>query len=367
MIRVMVVEDSPVVREFLIHILTSDPDIQIIASATNGEEALEVVGRKKPDVITMDIHMPKLNGLDATRKIMETYPTPIVIVSGSSTKGEVAITFRAIEAGALALVRRPVGIGHPDHEGTAADLVRMVKLMAEVKVVRRWPRPRPEAPPAMAPPVVEIEKAPAEVKLVAIGASTGGPLALRAILSGLPKGFPVPVVIVQHMAPGFVEGFAEWLAQSSGFPVHVATDSEDLLPGHAYVAPDGFHLGVGGDGRISLSDHGPENGLRPSVSYLFRSAAKILEDRAVGVLLTGMGRDGAEELKQMKERGAVTIVQNRESSVVHGMPGEAINLDAATYVLPPEDIARALTELVASGSGLRDRSRLARGCNGEEF
>lgn len=367
MIRVMVVEDSPVVREFLIYILTSDPEIQIIASATNGEEALETVGRKKPDVITMDIHMPKLNGLDATRKIMETYPTPIVIVSGSSTKGEVAITFRAIEAGALALVRRPVGIGHPDHEGTAADLVRMVKLMAEVKVVRRWPRPRPEAPPAMAPPVVEIEKAPAEVKLVAIGASTGGPLALRAILSGLPKGFPVPVVIVQHMAPGFVEGFAEWLAQSSGFPVHVATDSEDLLPGHAYVAPDGFHLGVGGDGRISLSDHAPENGLRPSVSYLFRSAAKILEDRAVGVLLTGMGRDGTEELKQMKERGAVTIVQNRDSSVVHGMPGEAINLDAATYVLPPEDIARALTELVARGSGLRDPSRLARGCNGEEF
>ena len=148
------------------------------------------------------------------------------------------------------------------------------------------------------------------------------------------------------MAPGFVQGFAEWLAQSSGFPVHIPTDGEYPLPGHAYVAPDGVHMGVGTGGRVILSADEPENGLRPSVSYLFRCVAQVFGRQAVGILLTGMGRDGAEELRLMKDGGAVTIAQDKESSVVHGMPGEAIKLDAATYVLPVEKIAAALTRLV---------------------
>jgi len=351
MINVLIVEDSPVIREFLVYLLSSDPEICVIGTASNGEEAFEAVKRKKPDVITMDINMPKMDGFEATRRIMETHPTPIIIVSGVWDPKEVETTFRAVEAGALAVLSRPVGIGHPDHEATAWDLIQTVKVMSEVKVVRRWAHlRRGKVAPAPPPPTtVPSPRSPADIKLVAIGASTGGPIVLHTILSELPTDFPLPVLIVQHIAAGFTQGFVEWLAQSSGFPVHVATYGEDPLPGHAYVAPDGSHMGVDRGGRIILSHDEPENSMRPSVSYLFRSVAYVHEKRAVGVLLTGMGKDGAEELKMMKDRGALTIAQDRETSVVYGMPGEAVNLDAASYMLPPEKIAEVLTNLIKKG------------------
>lgn len=346
MIKVLVVEDSPVVRELLVHILSSDPEIIIDGTANNGEEAVEYVKRKKPDVITMDINMPKMNGFEATRKIMEANPAPTVIVSGNWDTQEMATTFLAIEAGALAAVPRPRGIGHPDYEDTAAELVRTVKLMSEVKVVRRWARPRPEKGASAASAEVKIGRAPAEVRLVAIGASTGGPTALQAILSGLPRNFPAPVLIVQHMATGFIPGFVEWLGQSSGLPVRVATHGELPLPGQAYVAPDGLQMRIEGGPRLVLGPDEPENGLRPSISYLFRAVARVFGENAVGILLTGMGRDGAEELKLMRERGALTIAQDQETSVVHGMPGEAIRIGAATQVLPLGKIAAVLIRLV---------------------
>jgi two-component system chemotaxis response regulator CheB len=345
-IKVLVVEDSPVVRELLVHILGTDPDIQVIGTVNNGEEALQAVKREKPDVITMDFHMPKMNGLDATRRIMETCPTPIVIISGSSARNEVAAAFRVLEAGALALVEKPTGIGGAGHETAAKTLVQTVKLMSEVKVVKRWPRKQAAVPAAPTRSEVEMKTAPTEVKLVVIGASTGGPIVLKTILSGLPRDFSVPILMVQHIAPGFTEGLVEWLTQSSGFPVHVATHGKYLLPGHAYVAPDGFQAKLEHGGRVALSSDEPENGHRPSVSCLFRSVATVLGRNAIGVLLTGMGKDGSEELKVMKEKGAVTIAQDQDSSVVHGMPGEAINLDAATYVLSPDKIAAALGSLV---------------------
>lgn len=345
MIKVLVVEDSPVVREFLMHILDSEPGINVIGTANNGEEALETLKHKKPDIITMDIHMPKMDGFEATRRIMETKPTPIVIVSGSSTAEEVATTFRAVEAGALAIVPRPKGIGHPEHEATAKELVQTVKLMSEVKVIRRWPRPR-DLPAVHSAPRVEIHRASAEIKIVAMGASTGGPMVLQRILSDLDKDFSAPILIVQHMTSGFITGFAEWLSQSSNLPARVAADGEYALPGRGYIAPDGFHMGVKAGGRIALSKDEPDSGLRPSVSYLFRSVANTYGPQGVGVLLTGMGKDGAEELKLMKERGAVTIVQDEKSSVVPGMPAEAIRLGAETYVLSPDRIAAALKNLV---------------------
>ncbi|MBI2987995.1 MAG: chemotaxis-specific protein-glutamate methyltransferase CheB [Deltaproteobacteria bacterium] len=345
MIKVLIVEDSPVVREFLSYVLSADPDIEVIGTADNGEEALEAVKRKRPNVVTMDIHMPKLNGFDATRRIMETYPTPIVIVSGSTTAQEIATTFRALEAGALAIVPRPKGIGHPEHQATAKELVQTVKLMSEVKVVRRWPRPKTE-PAIRSVPRVEIHRASAEVKIVAMGASTGGPIVLQTILSELDKDFAAPILVVQHMTSGFIEGFAEWLSQSSGLPAHVAADGEYISPGHVYIAQDGFQMGVKAGGRIALSTDEPENGLRPSVSYLFRSVADVYGRQGVGVLLTGMGKDGAAELKLMKDSGAITIVQDEKSSVVPGMPGEAIKLGAESYVLSPDRIAGALKNLV---------------------
>jgi two-component system chemotaxis response regulator CheB len=351
-IRVLIVEDSPVVREFLVHILKSDPGIQVVGTAHDGEEALEAVQRSRPDVITMDIHMPKMDGLEATRRIMETEPTPIVIVSGSADPQEVATTFRAIEAGALAVLPRPRGIGHPAHEATAAELVQTVKLMSEVKVVRRWSRARREAL-GLRPTEMGFASEPAKVRIVAIGASTGGPPVLQTILAALPKDFPVPLLIVQHMAAGFIGGFVEWLAQSSGVPVQLATHGEFVLPGHAYVAPDGFQMKVEHGRKIALTGDERENGLRPSVSCLFRSVAEVYGCDAVAGLLSGMGRDGAEELRLLKDKGAVTFAQDKESSVVHGMPGEAIRLDAAMLVLPPEKIAAVLTNLANNKSKTR--------------
>ncbi|MEX1276960.1 MAG: chemotaxis-specific protein-glutamate methyltransferase CheB [Bacteroidota bacterium] len=346
MIKILIVEDSPVVREFLIHILSSDPEISVIGAAHNGEEAVDAVRLKQPDLVTMDIHMPKMNGFDATRRIMETNPVPIVIVSGSSSSEEIATTFHALESGALAVVRRPAGIAHPDHETTARELIQTVKLMSEVKVVRRWRRTDRKTTTPVEPPPIEPQKSAGDIRLVALGASTGGPLAIQTILSLLRREFPVPLIIVQHMAAGFVHGFTEWLGQSSSLPVCVATNGEPLLPGHAYVAPDGYHTLVRGDLRIILRKDEPENGLRPAVAALFRSVAEAFGPAAIGVLLTGMGKDGAEQLRLMRDRGATTIAQSPESCIVFGMPGEAVRLGAATFVFSPEKIAEALATLV---------------------
>ncbi len=343
MIKVLVVEDSPVVREFLVHILSSDSGIHVIGTASDGESAIEAVQQLQPDVITMDIHMPKMDGLEATRRIMEAHPTPIVIVSGSTDPHDVAITFRATEAGALAVLRRPFGIGHQQFEATARELLQTVKLMAEVKVVRRWPR-RERAQEAMP------ARRPAKVAVVALGASTGGPPVLQTILAGLPQNFPAPILIVQHMASGFVQGFAEWLGHSSALPVQLAVHGASMLPGHVYVAPDDFQMKVERGGKIVLSKDEPESGLRPSVSCLFRSLADSYGSESVAVLLSGMGRDGAQELKLLRDLGAFTIAQDKESSVVHGMPGEAIKLDAAQMILPPEKIAPLLRSLASNNT-----------------
>lgn len=344
-IKVLVVEDSPSVREFLVYLFASDQEIQVIGTACNGEEALAAVKDKKPDVITMDLHMPKMDGCTATRAIMESFPTPIVVVTGSPSSDTMATTTNALEAGALAVIKRPVGIGHPDHAATARELIQTVKLMSEVKVVKRWAQRKTPVAGGNKPVPPEHATLVRDMRLVAIGSSTGGPLVLQQILSKLPKNFHAPIIVVQHIAQGFTEGFAQWLQESSGFPVSVAADGELLQPGHAYVAPNGFQTTVDIYGRIALHNSGPENGHQPSVSCLFRSVAAAFGPGAVGILLTGMGKDGAAELGLMKSRGAVTFAQDKESALVHGMPGEAIALGAASYVLPPDKIAEMLTNL----------------------
>ena len=342
MIKALIAEDSPVVREYLKYILESDPDLQVIGMANDGHKAVEMVSRTKPDVVVMDINMPIMNGFQATRRIMETSPVPIVLVSASYDTKEAATTFQAIEAGALTVMEKPVGTEDPNHEQSAKELIQTVKLMSEVKVVTRRPHfLRKEAVP-VAPLQPKPQPKPAKVKLVAIGASTGGTLVLQTILLRLPRDFPVPVVIVQHIADGFIQGLAEWLYQTTGFPVHIATHGESLLPGHAYLAPDNFHMEVNSIKQISLSKAEKENGLRPSVSYLFRSNANAFDKNAIGVLLTGMGADGAKELRLKKDKGAVTIAQDEKTSLVFGMPARAIEMGAAQYVLPSDKIAEAL-------------------------
>ncbi|HEX4120750.1 MAG TPA: chemotaxis-specific protein-glutamate methyltransferase CheB [Verrucomicrobiae bacterium] len=343
-INVLVADDSNVARMLLVHLLESDPQIRVVGVVNDGQAALEFVRANKPDVVVMDIHMPNLDGFEATRLIMETQPVPIVICSATTDTREVVVTFRMMEAGAVACVEKPVTREHADFERLAANLLETVKLMSEVKVVRRWPRSR--SSPATSPRLVELTPAPARPALVGIGASTGGPPVLQTILSNLTKDFPGSLLIVQHVAHGFLPGMVEWLNQTTGLPVHVASHGTLPLPGHAYLAPDDFHMGIGAGGRIMLAGGEPENGLRPAVSYLFRSLAEVYGPDAVGVLLTGMGRDGAAELKLMRDNGAVTIAQDRESSVVHGMPGVAIEMGAAIHILPADKIAAAIVTVI---------------------
>ena len=357
-INVFVVEDSPAAQLLLVHILNSDPRLSVLGTASNGEEALaflkwnkpDVIKANKPDVIVMDIHMPGMDGYEVTRRIMETQPVPIVVCSASVNPAEVATTFRALEAGALAVAAKPVGLGHQDYANRAAKLVEAVALMSEVRVVRRWPRAAQADAPAVNPPAPQPQSSASRIQVVAIGTSTGGPPALRTILAGLPRRFPIPLLIVQHIATGFLPGLVEWLGQATGFPIQIAAHGEPVLPGRAYLAPDGFHMGLGANGQIALSNHAPENGLRPCVGHLFRSVASVCGGHAAGVLLTGMGRDGAEELKLLRDLGAVTIAQDAESSVVHGMPGEAIRLGAVTHVACPERIAAMLHALLVPHS-----------------
>lgn len=345
MINVLIVDDSATARQYLTHIINSDPNMRVIGNACDGEEALELARREKPDVITMDINMPKMNGLEATRRIMEEIPTPIIIVTASWDVRDVQTTFLAMEAGALVALERPAGINDPNYEKNVKEFTQTIKLLSEVKVVKRWPK-KYIRDVSRAKLVTELKKDTAEVKLIAIGASTGGPLVIHTILSRLPKEFTAPILIVQHMLPGFVQGFVDWLTQASNYIVRVASHGEYPTPGHAYVAPDRFHMGVEMNGQILLSKDEVENNLRPSVSYLFRSVARAYGKNAIGVLLTGMGKDGAKELKMMKDSGAITIVQDKESSIVYGMPGEAVNINAATYILSPEEILKTLQKLV---------------------
>jgi two-component system, chemotaxis family, protein-glutamate methylesterase/glutaminase len=343
-IRVLIVDDSKVYQEFLTHLLGSDPQIVVAGAVEDGAAAFAAVSALQPDVITMDINLPGINGYDVTRRIMESSPTPIIVVSAADHVGEVEMSFKAMESGAVAVVSKPQGGDSPGSAARSRELIQMVKLMAEVKVVRRWP-PKP-CPQTTLPrhgqrPLI----ASAGCDAILIGASTGGPLPIRTILSALPFGFPAAVLVVQHIAAGFGAGFAEWLAGASRLPVHIPVEGELVAPGHVYIAPDGAHMGIGEGPRIRLDHGAPENGLRPSVSHLFRSAARVYGKRAVGILLSGMGRDGAEELKNLRDMGAVTFAQDRESCVVFGMPGEAVKLEGASYIMPPEIIAAIVAGL----------------------
>jgi two-component system, chemotaxis family, protein-glutamate methylesterase/glutaminase len=347
MIRLLVVEDSPTVLRALVAAFEADPQLRVVGTAASGEAALDAAGSLKPDLITMDINLPGMDGFQATRAIMSSCPTPIVIVTGKLDPKDSATLFRVMEAGALMVLAKPDPLGTPGYAESVARLVHHIKLMSEIKVVRRtYPRAGLTGLPSL--PVPAFSPAPgAPVRVVAIGASTGGPPLLQQILASLPADFGACVLVVQHMAEGFTENFVAWLNQSSRLPVLLAEQGMPVTPGQVLVAPDGFHLELGPGDRVVLSCALPENGLRPSVSALFRSVAQRCASQSVGVLLTGMGSDGARELKLLRERGGITVAQDRESSVVFGMPGEAIRLDAAAYILPPEGIVELLIRLAA--------------------
>lgn len=337
-IRVLIVEDSAVVREHLRRIIAADTRFEVVGMTASGEEAVDAVERLAPDVISMDIQLPGIGGFEATRRIMTRRPTPIVIVSGTESR-DVSLAMEAFKAGALSIVEKPVSSAHQAYEGIAGRLRTQLAIMSEVKVVRqREPggmRRAGRFPAAGENPW----------RLLAVGASTGGPNALSQVLGGLGAGFPLPIVVVQHMAQAFLDGFAQWLSSLSGFPVTVVNERVLLAPGQVYLAPGDSHLAI--DGVSALLDGSPPvKNHRPSANVLFASAARHFGSSVIGVLLTGMGDDGASGLREIKDAGGFTIAEAESSAVIYGMPGAAVKLGAACESVALEGIAARILEIV---------------------
>ncbi|MFG1359944.1 chemotaxis protein CheB [Xanthobacter pseudotagetidis] len=342
-IRVLLAEDSPSQREVLAWALGQSGEFEVVGRAVNGAEAVEMAATLRPDIVLMDCHMPVLDGIGATREIMRRCPVPILVASASFEPTDVHPGLEAVRQGALAIVPKLPGVDSADFDAVARELFLSLRLMSEVKVVRRVP------PRGRREPGIRAEVA-GRVRMVALGASTGGPPVILEILRGLGPNLSAPVLVVQHMANGFTGGFASWLARGSGLPVEIAGDAVLALPGHVYVGPEGRHLGIDRHGRLALSDGPPENGFRPSVSHLFHAAALAFGPCALAVLLTGMGEDGAEGLAHVARCGGITVAQDKETSVVFGMPAAALRLGAAQRLLAPADIAQFIQTQLARKS-----------------
>ncbi|MEX1184201.1 MAG: chemotaxis-specific protein-glutamate methyltransferase CheB [Gemmatimonadota bacterium] len=336
MVRVLIAEDSTTVRALLGSILESDPAISIVGEAVNGEEAVEMTARLRPDIVTMDVNMPLLNGLDATKEIMAATPTPIVIVSASAHDPEVGLALSATRAGALMVLPTPVGPDHPDFEKCVREFVSDLKAMSEVKVVRH------RAVRSAAAVTRRSKAPPPEILLIA--ASTGGPAALHRVLSGLPRDFPVPIVIVQHIADGFMDGLCTWLNGSCNLRVKIAQDRERLSPRTVYLAPDDRHVIVH-RGSLRLASTPALSGFRPSADPLFESAASVYGARLAALILTGMGSDGVAGLRAVHAAGGYVMAQDKASSIVFGMPREAARAGVVDVVLPLDAIPAHLLDL----------------------
>lgn len=343
MIKVLIVDDSPTIQELMNYILSSDNSIKVIGIVNNGEAAIKFIEKNKPDVITMDIGMPGMNGFEATRRIMETNPTPIIVITGLFDSQDIDRTFQAIDAGAVSVIEKPTAINDKGFHQIAENIINMVKLMSEVKVIKR--KPAYKNTKINLSTDIKVINDLSDIKIVVIGVSTGGPPVLQTIFSKLSSNIKIPILVVQHIMPGFLNGLVDWLSQVTEYPIHIAAQGERTLPGHIYFAPDGFHMEIRSNGQILLTTAEKENGLRPAVSCLFRSVLNCYGKKSMAILLTGMGSDGAKELKQLKDKGAITVAQDKDTSIVYGMPGEAVKLNAATYVLSPKKIAELLGKI----------------------
>jgi two-component system chemotaxis response regulator CheB len=350
-LRVVVVEDSATIRGRLCEILASDPDIELVGVAEDGKAGIELCERLRPDVVSMDMVLPRMSGLAATEYVMAHCPMPILIVSSSTNRGEIFKTYDALAAGAVDVLEKPLGT---EAEGVwERRFIAALKLVARIKVITH-PRGRLLPTPEVAAVPAREASAARPVEVVAIGASTGGPSAIIAVLRALPQNYALPILLVMHLHEMFAPAFAEWLDGQTAIRAAFARDGERVgaHAGRVVLAPPGRHLFVS-DGRLRLGDAPERHSCRPSVDTLFESVAREYAAAAMGVLLTGMGRDGAEGLLAMRQAGAATIAQDEASSVVFGMPREAARIGAACQVLPLEAIGPALGGLRVGERALR--------------
>lgn len=356
-ISVLVVEDSPAQQELLVALLTQG-GFTVAGVVSNGKAAIATTESLHPDIVVMDIHLPSLNGYEATKQIMQRCPTPIVLISSiRSNLGQHSV--EALAAGALAVVRTPAGPLHADHAHERDALCTTVRLMANVPVITRFAQrgalPQQSYPSAL-PLVQQRSAAPATPQILAIAASTGGPQTLQRVLCELGANFPIPILVVQHIAAGFAEPMAEWLTRVIPLKACIARQHEALLPGSVYLAPDGAHLVVHTPAYAALRAPGPEDRYCPSADHLFASVAKAYGPGAIGVILTGMGDDGSQGLRALRAAGGYTLVQDEASCVVPGMPMAAVRNGAVERIELLANLASAVRERVAEpGQNVRGR------------
>ncbi|MCT7951668.1 chemotaxis-specific protein-glutamate methyltransferase CheB [Ancylothrix sp. C2] len=387
-IRVLLVEDSPVATTIFKRMLSTSPDIIVVGCARTGTEGLAMIPHLQPHVICTDLHMPQMDGLEFTQEVMAKFPRPILVISSSVQPENTHNVFKLLQAGAVEVFPKPRGAIGENYETTRAELISKIRILSGVAVFTRRRRPvasestplppksttgskpgnarsgvsagvglsvraKVSQPPRTVvsptpgtrlPPDQKGVDAPAPttrtpIKIVGVGASTGGPQALYTILTSFPANFPVPLICVQHISEGFLQGLVDWLNAECAMTVKIASPGEWPQPGTIYFPPERYHLELNSQGRFNCSSAPPCSGHRPSVTVTFNSLAKIYGSKAMAILLTGMGRDGADGMQAISRAGGLTIAQDEKTSVVFGMPKEAIALNAASLVLPVNEIA----------------------------
>ena len=337
MIRLLIVEDSVTQREIFRRLFAEDGEFTVVAEAATGEEAILLVQKHQPDVVLMDIHMPGMGGIEATREIMRVCPVPIVVASATLRRQDVDLAMKALEAGAVSVIEKPQGAVLL-HLQKIAPQLRAELVAASQAVVRRRPLPATvRTPAAISAKLVAV----GNVEIIGVATSTGGPPVLLEIFSALPKPFPLPVLLVQHISEGFVEGFARWLGEMTGQPTRLATDGARLEPG-IWLAPGGRHLALANRARIELPPRRDSDLHCPSANVLFDSLSRHAGASSLGILLTGMGDDGARGLLALKQAGGHTVIQDEASSLIWGMPKSAKDLGAANQELNPAEIVRVM-------------------------
>lgn len=360
-IRVLLVEDSPVVLMVLKRLLATAADIEVVGTACNGQKALELLPALQPDVICVDYHMPVMDGLTFTQRVMSQFPRPILVISTSVHPQENEHNiFRLLEAGAVDIFPKLKLGNNQDYESFRQALINKIKVLAGVKVFTRHtlkPATTNQKITILTPSAKQVNQ-PLEgihapiftVRAIAIGASTGGPQALHTLLTQLPDHLALPIVCVQHISEGFLQGLVNWLAAECRLPVKIAQAGVIPLPGVIYFAPERSHLEFGRQGQFLCTASAPVDGHCPSVTIMLRSAAQYYGSGLIGILLTGMGRDGASGMQDVALAGGITIAQDEQSSVVFGMPKEAIALGAVKHVLSINAIPVALAKMLSTSN-----------------
>lgn len=334
----MIVEDSAVVRSLLTHIISQSDELHVAACFASAEEAIAALPSVKPDIISMDIRLPGIDGLEATRRIMADQPTPIVVISASVEKDELGRTMEALSSGALSVVEKPVGLSHADYAGIAEQIRTQLRIMADVPVVRRRLRGSVQQQSVR-------ERAAVAPKLIVCAASTGGPQALAALFTTLPPSIGVPILLVQHMGLPFMAGFASWLDSVLPWTVKVAEPGARPEAGTILVAPGDRHMRLDRAGRIAIDSDPAIRGQRPAATALFESAAASSGAATIGVVLTGMGEDGAPGVRALIAAGARVLAEDQASAVVYGMPAAAVREGA--IALPLDQMADAIVQAAA--------------------